>query len=303
MPFTKIVIYKSKVYIVYEFRKIIIFGAQMKNALELLWRFGYHLLFAAMQFLCFYIIINYNKEQKSIFLNSTNIFSASVNGRIDKFNQYLRLQRENDSLHRQNALLIKKFIDYDINSSLSPNDTLDLDSSKYELIAVDVCNSTFNLTDNFLTLCSGSNIGLNEDMGVITKKGIVGIIKKVSKNLSIVMSLLNSQSSISCAIKRNNSTGVLKWKSNNPKILHLESIPKHHTVIEGDTVVTSGYSTIFPKGLMVGKVKSVVLEAGNNSYTILVELFNDPSAWDAMYVIRNKLGEEQRLLEASITTE
>lgn len=273
----------------------------MKNAIELLLRFGYHMLFIAMEFLCFYIIINYNHEQKTIFVNSTNILSTSINSRVDKFNQYLQLEQENDSLHTQNAKLIAKFIDYDLNASLYSDDTIEVDSAKYHLLAVDICNSTFNLRDNYLTLCKGSLDGIREDMGVISQNGLVGIVKKVSPNFSIVMSILHSQSTISCLIKRNNSNGILTWKSTNPKILNLEAIPKHKSVFVGDTVITSGYSTIFPKGIMVGKVKSVVLEAGNNSYTIEVDLFNDPSAWDATYVIFNKLSREQKSLESSIT--
>jgi rod shape-determining protein MreC len=273
----------------------------MKNAIELLLRFGYHLLFVAMQFLCFYIIINYNKEQKSIFLNSTGIVISKINSKVDEINQYLKLDLENDSLQMQNARLIKKFIDYDINSSLLPDDTLDIDSSQYHLISANICNSTFHLTDNYITLCEGSKEGITTDMGVISLNGIVGIVKRVSDNRSLVMSILHSQTNISCAIKRKdkNIIGILNWKSSDPKIMNLESVPKHHTVIEGDTVITSGYSTIFPKGITVGKVKRVALEKGSNSYTIDVELFNDPSSWDVVYVIKNKLGAEQKALEAS----
>lgn len=277
----------------------------MKGALELLLKFGYHLLFIALQFICFYIIINYNKEQKSIFINSTNLLSSSVNKRVDKFNKYLRLQQENDSLQRQNARLIQKFISYDINLSQNKNDSLDVDSTKYQLQAVNICNSTFNLKDNYLTLCEGAKDGIQEDAGVVSQNGIVGIVRKVSDNFSIVMSVLHSQTNISCSILRNvrkgiNSTGVLTWKSFNPKVCNLEAIPKHLTILQGDTVITSGYSTVFPKGIMVGKVKNVVLETGSNSFKIDVELFNDPSSWDAVYIIKNKLGEEQKNLEASI---
>jgi rod shape-determining protein MreC len=277
----------------------------MKKALELLLQFGYHLLFLALQFICFYIIINYNKEQKSIFINSTSMLATSINGKVDKLNKYVLLQQENDSLQKQNARLIKKFIDYDINARQSSNDTLTVDSSKYELQAVDICNSTFNLKDNYITLCKGSNQGITEDAGIISQNGIVGIVKKVSANFSIVMSILHSQSNISCTIKRNlrkgiSSTGVLTWKSNDPKICNLESIPKHLIVLQGDTIITSGYSTVFPRGLLVGKVKNVTLDKGSNSYSIDVELFNDPTTWDALYMIKNKLGSEQKTLENSI---
>ncbi len=277
----------------------------MKKALELLLLFGYHLLFLALQFICFYIIINYNKEQKSIFINSTSLLATSINSKVDKLNKYLLLQQENDSLQKQNARLIKKFIDYDINARQDTNDTLGVDSSKYILEAVDICNNTFNLKDNYITLCQGSRQGVTEDAGVVSQNGIVGVVRKVSPNFSIVMSLLHSQSNISCTIKRNlrkgiSSTGVLTWKSNDPKICSLESIPKHLIVLQGDTVITSGYSTVFPRGLLVGKVKNVTLAKGSNSYAIDVELFNDPATWDAIYLIKNKLGEEQKKLENSM---
>jgi rod shape-determining protein MreC len=276
----------------------------MKGALELLLKFGYHLLFLALQFICFYIIINYNKEQKSIFLNSTNLLATNVNTKVDKLDKYLRLQQENDSLQKQNARLIKKFIDYEINASQGKNDTLEVDSSKFELMAVNICNSSFTQKDNFITLCEGLRDGVVEDAGVISQNGIVGIVRRVSDHFSIVMSILHSQSNISCSIlsskrKGTNSTGVLKWNSYNPKICNLESIPKHLVVLQGDTVITSGYSTVFPKGIMVGKVKNVTLEKGSNSYSIDVELFNDPSSWNAIYIIKNKLGEEQKKLETS----
>jgi rod shape-determining protein MreC len=173
--------------------------------------------------------------------------------------------------------------------------------------AVHVCNSTFNLRNNFITLCEGSKHGIKEDDAVISQMGVVGIVKKVSENFSIVMSLLHSQTAISCSILRNvregaNSVGVLVWKETSPKICNLEAIPKHLKVIKGDTIITSGYSTIFPKGVMVGKVKNVELQQGSNSYNIDVELFNDPSAWDAVYILRNKLGQEQKELEKSVIT-
>jgi rod shape-determining protein MreC len=278
----------------------------MKDAIELLLRFGYHLLFLALQFICFYIIVNYNKEQKIIFLNSTNLISSRLNSKVDDFRRFSNLRAENDSLQNQNANLIKRFIDYDINASNYGDDTLDVDStSKYLIKAVQICNSTFTLKNNFITLCQGSKDGIKEDDGVISQAGVVGIVKRVSENFSVVMSLLHSQTAISCSILRNvrsgtNSSGILVWKDTDPKICNLEAIPKHLKVFKGDTIVTSGYSTIFPKGIMVGKVKNVVLVQGSNSYTIDVELFNDPSAWDAVYIVRNKLGEEQKELEKSV---
>jgi rod shape-determining protein MreC len=276
----------------------------MRDAIELLLKFGYHLLFIALQFICFYLIINYNQNQKLIFINSTNILASKVNAETDEFKRFSNLRVENTMLQQQNAKLIRRFIDYDVNSSIYQDDTLSIDSSsKYIIQATQICNSTFTARNNFVTLCQGSKDGIKVDDGVITQTGLVGVVKRVSENRAVVMSLLHSQTNISCSILSNvrsgiNSSGILVWKGSNPKICNLEAIPKHLKVIQGDTIITSGYSTIFPKGIMVGKVKNVSLAQGSNSYTIDVELFNDPSAWDAIYIVRNKLGEEQKALES-----
>jgi rod shape-determining protein MreC len=276
----------------------------MRDAIELLLKFGYHLLFIALQFICFYLIINYNQNQKLIFINSTNILASKINAKTDEFNRFSNLRVENTMLQQQNAKLIRRFIDYDINSSIYQDDTLTIDSSsKYIIQATQICNSTFTKRNNFITLCQGSKDGVKLDDGVISQTGLVGVVKRVSENRAVVMSLLHSQTNISCSILSNvrsgiNSSGILVWKGLNPKICNLEAIPKHLKVIQGDTIITSGYSTIFPKGIMVGKVKNVSLTQGSNSYTIDVELFNDPSAWDAIYIVRNKLGEEQKAIES-----
>jgi rod shape-determining protein MreC len=276
----------------------------MRDAIELLLKFGYHLLFIALQFICFYLIINYNQNQKLIFINSSNILASKINAKTDEFNRFSNLRVENTALQQQNAKLIRRFIDYDINSSIYQDDTLTIDSSsKYIIKATQICNSTFTLRNNFITLCQGSKDGIKVDDGVISQTGLVGVVKRVSDNFAVVMSLLHSQTNISCSILSNvrsgiNSSGILVWKGSNPKICNLEAIPKHLKVIQGDTIITSGYSTIFPKGIMVGKVKNVSLTQGSNSYTIDVELFNDPSAWDAIYIVRNKLGEEQKAIES-----
>lgn len=86
-------------------------------------------------------------------------------------------------------------------------------------------------------------------------------------------------------------------------MLNLLDIPKHISVLEGDTVSTSGYSTIFPKGLLVGTVREVTLPSGSNSYKIAVELFADPVTMNTAYVILNKFSQEQKTLETDTANE
>lgn len=270
----------------------------MGNVFLILLRFGYHILFFLLEFVAIYLIVNYNQSQKEIFINSTNILATSVNQKVDDLERFSNLQQTNDQLKLENARLVERFIQENVNSTAQNIDTLVSDSLKYELIPATICNSTYTLRNNNLTLCQGSSSGIEKDMGVITDNGLVGIVRNVSPNYSRVMSILHSQSLIDCAIKRNNAHGTLIWNGRNSRILNLIDIPKHISVLQGDTIITSGYSTIFPKGILVGKIKEVTLANGSNSYDISVELFNDPVTLNTAFVVRNKQAAEQLAIES-----
>lgn len=268
----------------------------MKNVIYLLVKFGIHFLFIGLEVICFYLIIKYNQTQKEIFINSTNVFATKINTRADRLEEYLRLEEVNDSLQIQNATLIKKFINSNL-INLSTEDSIEIEGQQYQLIPSKICNSTFHLKNNFITLCNGRLSGVHKDMGVISPNGIVGQVTQVSDNYAKVMSILHSQSRISATIKRTNAYGNLRWDGESPLKMSLEAIPTHIDVLPGDTVITSGFSTIFPKGIQIGVIEKA--SKRNSDYEITVRLFNDPSKWDVMYVVQNLLAEEQKILESS----
>jgi rod shape-determining protein MreC len=267
----------------------------MKNVIYLLIKYGAHFLFLGLEVLCFYLIINYNQSQKEIFINSSNVFASQINKRLDRFEEYVRLELVNDSLQRQNGELIKRFINSPNLNFSNLTDSLDINGSQYNLIPTALCNSTFRLKNNYVTLCQGAVDGITKDMGVISLNGIVGQVTDVSPNFSKVMSILHSQTRISAAIKRNNAYGSLRWPGSSPLEMSLEAIPKHVDILVGDTVITSGFSTIFPKGIDIGIVTE--LKKKNNNHQIKVNLFNDPTNWDVMFGVENILSREQLSLE------
>lgn len=272
--------------------------AGMQNVLFLLIKYGYHVLFILLEIICFYLIVSYNKDQKDIFINSTNVFVTSINNRMDKLENYLALEEINDSLMLENSALLRRLIRNNVKPKIT-SDSLVIDSAYFELIPSSICNSTFHLKNNSITLCDGANSGIKADMGVISKNGLVGIVRKVSPHRSLVLSILHSQSNVSCAIKTVNAHGSLVWNGSDPLKMSLLEIPKHTNVTEGDTVITSGFSTIFPKGIPVGLVEAVKTRSGSYSYDITVQLFNDPTTLNYVFVVDNKLASEQKALEAT----
>ncbi len=274
----------------------------MNNVIQLFVRYGAHILFVVLEVICFNIIISFNANQRSVFLNSSNLYAAKITEQKSKISEFAGLRTQNDSLRHENASLIENLITIEYSSDNIPK--ADSIFDKYKLIPSTICNSTINLHNNHITLCKGSREGIRKDMGVISShKGIVGVVRNVSENFAHVLSICNSQSKISCSIKSRFGHGTLVWNSSDPQRMNLESIPKHEKILYGDTVMTSGFSTMFPRGILVGKVESFSVKPGRNSYDIVVKLFNNPLNVRYAYVIQNRYADEQAKLEKEASYE
>ena len=260
----------------------------MQNILQLFARYGSHILFIGLEIFCFVLIVNYNKTQKDIYVNSINLLNGKLTSRVDKTRDYLRLQEINDSLSLENARLIQRLINEagrnipDLESSLSV---------EYEFIPAQICDKTINLKNNYFTLCAGSKDGIRPGMGVISAKGVVGQVRSVSPDFSIVIPIINVLSRTSVAIKNSNYFGTMLWEDSNPLKMIIKEVPKHAEINTGDTIITSGYSTVFPKGIPIGKITNFSIEPGSANFSIEVDINEDLARLDYAYVVdyRNKV--------------
>ncbi len=274
----------------------------MYNVIQLLIRFGPHILFVVLEVFCFYLIINYNQAQKEIYLNSSQIFAGKIYDNRTYWNGFLSLRESNDSLRRENANLIENLIIIDY--SLDKIKELDTTHLRYSLIPAEVINKSINKRNNYFTFNKGSRLGVKPGMGVISpNKGIVGIVRNVSSSFSHVISLLHSQTKISCSIKNKDGFGTLMWKNLDSRRMTLTGIPKHEEVSKGDTIITSGYSTMFPKGILVGIVEDYTVSPGSNNFEITVYLFNNLSKLNYAYIVQNRFSDEQKKLESEVENE
>ncbi|MEM9546315.1 MAG: rod shape-determining protein MreC [Bacteroidota bacterium] len=264
----------------------------MQNILLLFARFGSHITYIFFTIISFFLIVNYNQTQKSIFINSSNYYANKLDGKTSKWQSYLSLQEVNDSLAVHNASLMERFINIEVPTPTYPDTSI-----QFSVLPTNVIRNTYHLRNNHMTLNVGTNQGITKDMGVISESGILGIVRDVSKRFSHVISVLNSQTRISCSVKSHAYPGNLIWKDMNPDFMHLESIPKHVDIAIGDTVVTNGFSTIFPPNILVGTIASFKVERGSSNYSIKVKLANNIPNSQVAYVIKNNFAEEQKKLE------
>jgi rod shape-determining protein MreC len=166
----------------------------------------------------------------------------------------------------------------------------------YTFITAKVINASSNKKQNYLTLDKGAKDNVRIKMGVINESGVVGIVSSVSDHFAVVLPILNPSSRISAKIKEKEKIGSLVWDGKDPRIALLEEVPRHIPLVRGDTVVTSGYSSIFPEGIGIGTVLDFKRE-NDNFYFIKVELFTNFNQLSYVDVIDYRYAEEQEELE------
>lgn len=271
----------------------------MRNLFILLWRNNFTLLFLLLWVFCFYLIIKNNNFQQVSVFNSTNRAVATVMEGVNYVKEYINLRENNANLAKENAnlktLMPESF--YEI-PALKQVVSDSLRKQQYSYINARVVNNSVNRRNNYLTLDRGSIHGITKDMGVISSTGVVGIVKDVSPHYCTVMSVLHKNTRISTRFKSNNYFGSLIWEGENSREATLTDIAKHVKFKEGDTLVTTMYSSIFPEGIMVGTVKNSDIKKGENFYRINVALSTNFSNLSHVYIVVNLLKEEQLRLEA-----
>lgn len=226
--------------------------------------------------------------------NSSKWLTGNIYETSDNVTSYFTLKQENFSLVEENRRLRTQIF------NLKVKHISELDSSKinFEIINAKVTKNSFSSPRNYLTLNKGKKQGVTQDMGVITAKGILGIVENTSNNYATVQSILNTKSNINAKIKNTNYFGSLVWDTNNYKTVQLVDIPRLVPVKIGDTIVTGAMSSIFPENIPIGFIKEFNLNDAKSSYNINVELFNDMANVKNSYIISNKNQKEILGLEA-----
>ncbi|HEY0030240.1 MAG TPA: rod shape-determining protein MreC [Bacteroidia bacterium] len=276
----------------------------MRNLVVFIWRNYFFFLFLLLEGLCIYLVVQNNNFQKASFVNSSNQVSAKVLSGAENIQQYFYLKNENEKLAKENAELHSHdLLSFSVlvNDQYTVNDTVY--RQKYTYTSAKVVNNSTNRRNNFLTLDKGSKQGIKSKMAVISSNGIVGVVKDVSDNFCTVMSLLHSEFTVNSKLKKDGSFGPLSWDGESYAYATLNDIPTHVKLNKNDTIVTSQYSKMFPENIMVGTVESYYRESTKPFYTVKVLLSTDFKKLTYVYVVQNRLKDEQEELEQKSETD
>jgi rod shape-determining protein MreC len=253
----------------------------LQSFIDRLLQYAHWVLFLILEVLSGWMLFRFNAYQGSVWFTQANAMAGQVldyeakllqfihlkdlNGQLTQ--DILQLQQENDSMRTLLAQLTQ-------DSSYTQKIQADLLAGE-KLIPAHVISNSIKQKDNFITLDKGSKDGIRTEMGVVSGTGIVGITYLVSNHFSVVLPILNTHSNISCRLRGTNYFGSLKWSGGSPLQAYMDDIPRHARCKIGDVVETSGFSSVFPAGIFVGKVIQINNSKDGLSYRLEVQLSTD----------------------------
>lgn len=245
------------------------------------------LLYFLLLFISIVFTIQSHSYHRSKFINSANFLTGGIYNSVNDLTVYFNLKSQNLLLQEENARL--KSVAYKTNDSVNTSfisDTI-YRGVQYKFTPAQVIKNSYSAKNNVLLINRGKRDSIQQDFGVITSKGILGIVDQTSTKFANVLSILNTNIKISAQLKNTNHFGSLVWDTKSPQVIQLNEISKIAPLKKGDTIVTSGRSVIFPKGIPIGTIQDFRLDAAENFYTIDVNLFNDMTNIEYVYIIEN----------------
>ena len=279
----------------------------MRNLINFLLKYNYWFLFVILEVASFVLLFRFNNYQQSVYFTSANTVVGAVYEVSGCISSYFHLKSVNEDLLDRNMLLeeqinnLEKALKERQLDSIAVNSIRKMPQKDYQLFKARVIKNSLNLADNYITLDKGSSSGIHSEMGVVDGNGIVGIVYETSPSYSVVISVLNSKSNISCKIVGSDYFGYLKWEHGDSRYAYLKDLPRHAEFNLGDTVVTSGFSTVFPEGIMVGTVDDMSDSHDGLSYLLKIKLATDFGKLSDVRVIARNGQQEQKELENKTT--
>jgi rod shape-determining protein MreC len=266
----------------------------MRGILDFFARKNYWFLFFGLETFSIILLIQFNFFQGSVWFTSANAVAGKVYVWESEVASYFSLGEVNRALTRRNlfleqkvnylqALLQEKGVDVEHKVDSVQKRTL----KDYTLVDARVISNSIVHKNNYIVIDKGEMEGIEEDMGVVCGTGVVGIVYAVSTHYSLVLPLLNQNCKISARLRNGKYFGSLQWDGKDPMHVFLNDIPRHAKLKKGEVVETSGFSSIFPEGVFVGKVDKVFNSNNGTSYLVRVHLSTDFARLRDVCVIKN----------------
>ncbi|QRR02893.1 rod shape-determining protein MreC [Dyadobacter sandarakinus] len=278
----------------------------MLQLVDFVIRNRFFLVFILLEVLSGWLIVRSNTYWGATYFNTTNHWVARTLALSNSIRDYTKLDDINADLAAENARLhamvttLSQQKPVDAPAGYVPDSAF---ASRFTYQIAKVVDNETSQTNNVLTIDKGTADGIKPGMGVISATGVVGKVRFCSENYSLVTSILHSQFMVSSKLVRSKEIGYAKWNGKDPDLIDLIDVSKYTKVYKGDSAVTSDQNSVFPPGIMVGKVAEVTVHPNQTFYNIVLRLSTDFRNLAYVYVVRNQqLGEQEELKLRTVET-
>ena len=261
----------------------------MQQLIYFIQKYRYFLFFLFLELIAFQLIINNLSFHNSKFINSASSITGGFYNKFNSISDYFQLDIENKELLSENLILRNKlerlFHRIDTVTATKIFEKTNA-NQRYFYLQGRIEKNQYRNNYNFLTINLGRKDSITPEMGVINSKGILGIVENVLHRYSRVRSILNKSSKINAKLKNSNYFGTLTWDGFDYNITQLLDIPRQARLKVGDTIITGGMSSIFPEGIPIGSIDTIV-NGASIKRVINIKLFNDMSSLKNIYVVKD----------------
>lgn len=271
----------------------------MRNLIEFLAKHHHWFVFILLEAISFTLLFRYNSYQNSVWFSSANVVTGKVYEWSSQLEKFFSLVTVNQHLTQRNLALEQKVVELSEKLTAVTKDSSYVKAdvtqqlSQFKQIPAKVVSNSLKDVNNLITIDKGSVDGVRKDMGVVSGTGVVGIVYLVSSHYAVVIPLLNAKSNVSCKIENRDYFGFLNWQGGSTDQAFLDDIPRHARFKLHENIVTSGYSSVFPPGILVGKILHVYNSPDGVSYRLCVQLATDFATLRDVSVIDNTLMKER----------
>lgn len=235
----------------------------MRNLIEFLAKHHHWFVFILLEAISFTLLFRYNSYQNSVWFSSANVVTGKVYEWSSQLEKFFSLATVNQHLTQRNLALEQKVVELSEKLTAVTKDSSYVKAdvtqqlSQFKQIPAKVVSNSLKDANNLITIDKGAVDGVRKDMGVVSGTGVVGIVYLVSSHYAVVIPLLNTKSNVSCKIENRDYFGFLNWQGGSTDQAFLDDIPRHARFKLHENIVTSGYSSVFPPGILVGKILHV----------------------------------------------
>ncbi len=240
--------------------------------------------------------------------NAIRTVTGGVRHFVTNWRNYDKLQKEYEDISFENEQLRMEL--QGAEESLAENERLQklLDAqSTYEslepIYAKVIARDAGPWFETF-SVNRGTSHGVSTGMAVVNGDGLVGRVYEVGLNYAKIISIIDSRSAVACLMQRTRDNGVMRGQvaaSDSEAFCRVYYLPNVNSITPGDTVVTSGTDSLYPKGLHIGTVTALSLDAGSEGTYAVVAPSVDFQRIEEVFILRTVIETDTESLPALST--